>query len=222
MRKILAGTMILLLVLSGCKKTEEITVTKEPGIRFASASEIEERGGYAINQADFEKVINAMRNDERFLEDMKALSGGGLEFPIPCDRLIRYIEELVGVDLSNARCKARGKFMYKPSFDLWIAGQLAYAIDLYGYLGAAGYAGFSGSIAGAQELGLLTIVYINNQLDTVMMNYNYNDNSHVAFNAGFVVWTSETGGVSVDITTDHQFSNGQYDWSPAFHAVYQF
>lgn len=222
MKKLLPIAISILLVLSGCKKTEELTVTRDTGLRFATASEIQNMGGYAINEADFEKVINAIRNDEKFIEDMKTLSGGGLEFPIPCDRLIRYIGELVGVDLSNAKCKARGKFMYKPSFDLWLAGNLAYAIDLGGYLGAAGYAGFSGSIAGAQELGLLSIVYINNQLDTVMMNYSYNDNSHVAFNAGFVIWTSETGGVTVDITTDHQFSNGQYDWNPVFHAAYQF
>ncbi|MEN3046535.1 MAG: hypothetical protein ABDH49_06110 [Candidatus Hydrothermales bacterium] len=185
--------------------------------------EIQEMGGYAINKADFEKAIMTMAKDEKFINEMKALSGGGLEFPIPCDRLIRYIEELVGVDLSNVRCKARGKFMYKPKIDLWVAGNLAYAISYGGYIGAAGYAGFSGSLAGADVLGVLSIVYINNILDTLMMNYEYgDDNKHVAFNAGFVIWTSETGGVTINITTDHEFANGGFGWSPVLTASYSF
>ncbi len=224
MRKALIAGLGLTILFLACSKDSEITTTKtkEQGIRFATAQEIENLGGYAINEADFSKSLKALANDKEFMEMAKTQSGGGLEFPIPCHLLLRYLEKLIGVELDNAQCKARGKLMIKPSLDVWIAGNLAYAIDLGGYLGAAGYAGFSGSIAGAQELGLLTIVYINNQLDTMMWNYNYNNESNVAFNAGFVVWTSETGGVTIDITTDHTFSNGQFDWNPVLIASYSF
>ncbi|MEN3044671.1 MAG: hypothetical protein ABDH37_05610 [Candidatus Hydrothermales bacterium] len=221
MKRILTGGLVLIFLLSGCKKTDHLN--NEPGIRFATAQEIQNMGGYAINEADFERVIKTMASDEKFLNEMKTLSGGGLEFPLPCDKLIGYIEELVGVDLSNVSCKARGKFMYKPKIDLWVAGNLAYAISLGGYIGAAGYAGFSGSIAGADVLGVLSIVYINNHLDTIMMSYEYGDeDKHVAFNAGFVIWTSETGGVTINITTDHEFSNGAFGWNPVLTASYQF
>jgi len=220
-KALMTGGLGLLILLFACSKEPTSTV-KDPGIRFATAQEIVNLGGYAINEADFSKVFNALGNDKEFMDMVRAKSRGGLEFPIPCDRLVSYIEELVGVELENLQCKARGKLMLKPSLDIWIAGNLAYAIDVGGYLGAAGYAGFSGSIAGAQELGLLAMVYINNHLDTLMYTYNYNDESHVAFLAGFVIWTSETGGVTVNITTDHSFSNGQFDWNPVLVASYSF
>ncbi len=243
MRKIVIMSVgILLLLVSGCKKTATITSSRSPSIdkqmtnevigaepvevikpslRFATAYEIKKHGGYAINESDFERALLRLGKDKEFIEKARTLSRGGLEFPIPCDRLIGYLEELIGIDLDNVQCLARGKLMLKPSLDLWIAGNLAYAIDLGGYIGAAGFAGFSGSIAGAQELGLLTMVYINNILDTLMNSYNY-ENPHIAFNAGFVVWTSETGGVTIDITTDHSFSNGTFDWTPQLTASYSF
>lgn len=75
MRKALLAGLGLAILYFACSKEPEITSTKEQGIRFATAQEIENMGGYAINEVDFSKSLKALGNDKEFMDMVRAQSG---------------------------------------------------------------------------------------------------------------------------------------------------
>lgn len=213
-----------MIIFTSCQKeqtTVSTGVAQREEIRFVSRDEIEVNGGYLLKEEDAINFVKLLSNDPEIIS-LYNKGQGGLEFPIPCDKLIKYLEQLIGISLKDLQCNARGKLMIRPSLDLWIAANLAYAISLGGYIGAAGVAGFSGSVAGTQAIGVFTVVEVNNMLDTIMWSYQSGGGQHVAFTATAVIWTSETGGVTINLITDHHFDNGTYSWDPILTASYSF
>lgn len=198
----------------------EVKILKTEDIKFVSHKEISEMGGYLLTEKDMRGVIELLKEDKYIKEQIQ--SGGGLEFPIPCEKLIKYIEELIGIELDSLKCQARGKVMFKPELDLWIAANLAYAIEVGEYFGAAGFAGLSASLKGVEEIGVFTQVYVNGVIDTLLWSYSYGEEENIAFNAGAVVWASAHGGVTLNITTDHNLSDEGYTWNRTLSVTYNF